>query len=228
MATIFFVTLFLPQANRWWLHLHRLLTREWNKDLQASNPLQLQRDPVAAPGGVPISDDPPPVQQAFRAPDWPSARGFFPDWLWSGLVSKKGGFVAKRSSAGPDAASLDHARGKGVRERFVLCTSSSKEGTTSWSLFFLSNLHVMTFRICGGVDICCERRRHACRSLHKRCTDVVSVSEYCIIIGSIRGTQHIAVGIDAFICFASASHFAGTFETGKGTAARLHEKRKTS
>ncbi|CAM9229718.1 unnamed protein product, partial [Ectocarpus sp. 8 AP-2014] len=107
---------FVLKANRWWLHLHRLLTGEWNEDLQASNPLQLHRDPAAAPGGVSVSDDPAAVQQVpggkvFRAPDWPSARGHFPDWLWSGLASKKGVGIAGESSGGLDAASLDHARG---------------------------------------------------------------------------------------------------------------------
>ncbi|CAM9468160.1 unnamed protein product, partial [Ectocarpus sp. 12 AP-2014] len=107
---------FVLKANRWWLHLHRLLTGEWNEDLQASNPLQLQRDPAAAPGRAPISDDPAALQQVpsgkvIRAPDWPSARGYFPDWLWSGLVSEKGVNVAEESSGGLDATSLDHARG---------------------------------------------------------------------------------------------------------------------
>ncbi|CAN0109706.1 unnamed protein product [Ectocarpus sp. 6 AP-2014] len=107
---------FVLRANRWWLHLHRLLTGEWNKDLQASNPLQLQRDPAAVPGGVPVSDDPEAIQRVpsgkvFRAPDWPSARGYFPDWLWSGLVAKKGVGGAEESSGSLDAAFLDHARG---------------------------------------------------------------------------------------------------------------------
>lgn len=106
----------MQQANRWWLHLHRLLTGEWNEDLQAFNPLHLQRDPTAAPGGMAVSDDTAAVQQVpngrvFRVPDWPSARGHFPDWLWSGLISKKGVGVAEESSGGLDAASLDHARG---------------------------------------------------------------------------------------------------------------------
>ncbi|CAM9165037.1 unnamed protein product [Ectocarpus sp. 4 AP-2014] len=107
---------FVLKANRWWLHLHRLLTGEWNEDLEASNPLQLQRDPAAAPGGVPVSDDPSVAQQVssgkvFGVPDWPSARGYFPDWLWSGLVSKKGVHVAEESPGRVDAGSLDHARG---------------------------------------------------------------------------------------------------------------------
>ncbi|CAB1097864.1 unnamed protein product [Ectocarpus sp. CCAP 1310/34] len=107
---------FVLKANRWWLHLYRLLTGHWKEDSQASNPLQLQCGPAAAPGGLRVSDEPSTAhrvssEKVVSAPDWPSARGFFPDWLWSGLVSNKGVGVTEESSGGIDAASLDHARG---------------------------------------------------------------------------------------------------------------------
>ena len=112
------------QANRWWLHLYRLLTGEWSEDLQASNPLQVRSDSAAAASSEVAS--PATVQaaagKAFNAPDWPSAKSYFPDWLWSGLVSDRcsqktaGGAVATASASpgGFDAASLDHARGETV------------------------------------------------------------------------------------------------------------------
>ena len=104
------------QANRWWLHLYRLLIGEWTEDLQASNPLQpqLQSDSSATAEAA--------TGKRFEAPDWPSARSYFPDWLWSGLAS--GGSANKRNTQGGtvdagsgspggwEAASLAHARGE--------------------------------------------------------------------------------------------------------------------
>lgn len=103
------------QANRWWLHLYRLLTGEWSEDLQASNPLQ----PNAQSDSVSAATTQAPAK-VFKTPDWPSARTNFPDWLWSGLVlgngslKTAGGDVdAPSEGGGFDAASLDHARGEG-------------------------------------------------------------------------------------------------------------------
>lgn len=110
------------QANRWWLHLYRLLTGEWNADLPASNPLQPQEEgsPTAAASNSDASancpaNQPPAAGKVLKAPDWPSVRGFLPDWLWSGLVSEDAS--PRTSPDGRDAAgesyeaSLGHARG---------------------------------------------------------------------------------------------------------------------
>ena len=101
-----------PQANRWWLHLYRLLTGEWSEDLKSSNPLQLQSESAEAAGTTATPTAP--SGKVFKSPDWPSARCCFPDWLWSGLVSDdpKTATGAAEAPAGLDAASLDHARGE--------------------------------------------------------------------------------------------------------------------
>lgn len=110
------------QANRWWLHLYRLLTGEWSNEVQASNPLQQQQSNAAAASGSSTTGDnrlatpqnfPGPL---FKSPDWPSATGFFPDWLWSGLLTDvesrtRGGEGV--AGGGVDSASLEHARGDG-------------------------------------------------------------------------------------------------------------------
>ncbi|CAM9377533.1 unnamed protein product, partial [Scytosiphon promiscuus] len=103
---------FVLKANRWWLHLYRLLTGEWSDDVRAPNPLQAHPDSdddrPATPKDIP--------GQVFESPDWPSARACFPNWVWSGLMSdeeslKKDGDIKEAVGAGTDSASLDHARG---------------------------------------------------------------------------------------------------------------------
>eukprot|EP00903_Cladosiphon_okamuranus_P014927 g13820.t2 len=114
---------YVLKANSWWLHLYRLLTGKWGEDLGASNPLQLQSD-SAATSEAAASTPQPAATNAFKAPDWPSARASSPDWLWSGLVSDGGSHktagvavnddddaASSSSPGGFDAASLDHARG---------------------------------------------------------------------------------------------------------------------
>lgn len=56
------------------------------------------------------------VDKIFPRPDWASAKGLFPDWLWSGLVSEEASMKKERvdcvpSADGMDTAALDHARG---------------------------------------------------------------------------------------------------------------------
>lgn len=105
----------IQQANRWWLHLYRLLTGEWGEDLRSSNPLnQAPSTEGSAPGTTPAAaaDG---VSPGFPSPDWPSARRIFPNWLWLGLVSEKRA-IAKTTNSGDvlATAEFDHARGKGL------------------------------------------------------------------------------------------------------------------
>lgn len=104
------------QANRWWLHLFRLLTGEWGGDQQGTKDIlrgsssgttaQDSVQEIAAAS----------VERVFASPDWPSARGFLPDWLWCGLVTETAGKGKddgdSTSESGMDKASLDHARGE--------------------------------------------------------------------------------------------------------------------
>lgn len=114
------------QANRWWLHLYRLLTGEWSEDLTASNPLQPQTETEPAEATTTTAVPQPAAAAAaaaklFRSPDWPSARAFFPNWLWSGLVldDPKRGAGAGEALGGLDTASLEHARGGCIFGNFL-------------------------------------------------------------------------------------------------------------
>ena len=107
--------IFPPQANRWWLHLYRLITGDWKR----SSP-----EPDQALGGVSgaesypetaaVSNDPF-VTKEYASPDWPNARRLFPDWLWSGLIPEmKSNAISTNGTSGNDAvvaADLEHARG---------------------------------------------------------------------------------------------------------------------
>ena len=105
----------IQQANRWWLHLYRLVTGEWGEDLRASNPLNQAPSTEGSASETTVAAAAEEVLPGtgFASPDWPSARRLFPNWLWLGLVSDKGA-SAKSSKPGDGLAAgvFDHARGK--------------------------------------------------------------------------------------------------------------------
>lgn len=95
------------QASRWWLHLYRLLTGQWEGHLTSPDGVPPE-GPASSPVAMKSVDS---VEKPVASAEWRVARASLPDWLWVGLE-------ADNAAAGGNqeghlvTGALAHARGK--------------------------------------------------------------------------------------------------------------------